>query len=68
MILTFLELNYGFKDHDLMFMDDFMMFRCTLECWNQLGMKGTSLRNSYKKNAGKMGSQGVPRALRGPGP
>uniref|UniRef100_M1D9M2 Uncharacterized protein n=1 Tax=Solanum tuberosum TaxID=4113 RepID=M1D9M2_SOLTU len=35
--------------HDLMFMDDFMMFRCTLECWNELENIGTLLRNKYEK-------------------
>ena len=49
LILTFLELDYGFKVHDLMFMDDFMMFRCTLECWNQLENIVTLLRNKYEK-------------------
>ena len=48
MILTFLELYYGLKVHDLMFMDDFMMFRHTLECWNQLTNVGTLLRNLYE--------------------
>ena len=32
-----------------MFMDNFLMFRCNLDCWNQLGMKGMSLRNWYEK-------------------
>ena len=45
LILTFLEFDYGFKDHDLMFMGDFMIFKSTLECLNQLGKVGISLRN-----------------------
>ena len=44
-VLASYELNYEFKDNDLMFMDDFMSFRCTLECWNELGEIGTLLRN-----------------------
>ena len=52
MILTFLELDYGLKVHDLMFMDDFMML-------NQLVIKGTSLRNYYEKIGKKWGLQGV---------
>ena len=37
LILIFLALDYGFKVHDIIFMDDFMMFRRTLECQNKLG-------------------------------
>ena len=58
LILASLELDYGFKDHDLMLMDDFMMFICTLECWNQLGMIGTSLRNYYEKVGKERGFYG----------
>ena len=42
-------MDYDFKVLDLMFMDDFIMFRCTLECWDQLRNVGTSLRNQYRK-------------------
>ena len=57
LIVTLLELDYGLKVHDLMFMDDFMMFRCTVECWNKLRNMGISLRNQYEK----MGINGVSR-------
>ena len=66
MILILLELDYGFNDHDLMSMNDFTIFRCTLECWNQLEIIGTSLRNLYEKRGG-MGSLGDPGALKGVG-
>ena len=49
MILTFLELDNVFKIHDLMFMDNFIIFRCTVECWDQLRDIGTSLKNYYEK-------------------
>ncbi|KAH0648267.1 hypothetical protein KY285_033515 [Solanum tuberosum] len=39
--------------HDLMFMDDFMRFRCTLECWNQL--------ESIEAGLGHAGWHGDPR-------
>ena len=47
LILTFFELDYGFKIHDLMLMGDFMMFRRILECWNLLENIGMLLRNKY---------------------
>ena len=33
LILTLLELDYRFKVHDLMYMDDFTMSRYIVECW-----------------------------------
>ena len=47
-----------------MFMDDFMMFRCTLEYSNQLGIVGTLFTNSNEKMM-EMGSPGYPDAVRG---
>ena len=48
-----------------MFMIDFMTCRYTLECLNQLGIIGTSLRNSYEKIRENMRSPCDLSALRG---
>ena len=49
LIFIFLELNRGLKVHDFMFMDDFVMFRCTIECRDHLGNMVHHLGPSTKR-------------------
>ena len=58
MILTCLELNYGFKVYDHTYLIEFGMFRNTLGCGKQLGNIGITPRNMHEKVGNERGRLG----------